>query len=277
MLIADNALTVVNMSAIAAVAHPARGLRHVRLDIAAISSDPTFHTMSLEPTIRIMLQERVFFDNEELIEDTETEGWSVIAAEHISIPVPSKMLTYIEYAKDNGRRCIACAIAEYLNDALNKNMVPCALTAALDGRHRTLNDALTGIGELDGDNYAYTTTVSGYGISSARVVFTRAILNAQMPRLLDDTPPSDVIAFEFSEDAPEWCEDLVRKSFDYDSDAEELRIMPRGTRALPLSSLNTSTSVSPYFINKLAPEVYLKEGKSLIAVSATGGGTLLLL
>ena len=40
MLIAENALNVVNMKTHAAIAHPARGLRHVRLDIAAISSDP---------------------------------------------------------------------------------------------------------------------------------------------------------------------------------------------------------------------------------------------
>ena len=279
MLIAENALNVVNMKTHAAIAHPARGLRHVRLDIAAITSDPTFHILSLESIIRDLLQERVFYDNDELIEDTETEGWSVIAAEHISIPVPSKLLTPIKYAKSNGRRCIACAIAEHLTDHLNANWVPCALTASIDSRSLIVSDALKGIGELEGYNFAYTTTVVGYGISNSRLVYCRTILNAQMPRMLQgyDVPPSDITAFEFGDDAPDWCEDLVRKSFDYDTDAEDLRIMPRGTRTLPLSSLSTTTSVSPFFINKLSPEIYLKEGKSLIAVSATGGGTLLLM
>ena len=83
--------------------------------------------------------------------------------------------------------------------------------------------------------------------------------------------------FEFGEDTPEWCEDHVRRNFDFDSDAEDLRIMKRGSRSIPLSSLSAATSVSPYFIQKCAPEIYLKEAKSLVAVSATGGGTLLLL
>jgi hypothetical protein len=69
----------------------------------------------------------------------------------------------------------------------------------------------------------------------------------------------------------------VRRHFDFDSDAEDLRIMKRGSRSIPLSSLSAATSVSPYFIQKCAPEIYLKEAKSLVAVSATGGGTLLLL
>lgn len=279
MLIAENALNVVNMKTHAAIAHPARGLRHVRLDIAAISSDPTYSTTALELNISALLQGIIFYDNDALVEDTETAGWSIIAAEHIAIPVPSSMLKYIEYSKDNGRRCVACAIAEYLTNYLNANMVPCALTASIDSRSLIVSDALKGIGELEGDNFAYTTNILGYGISKSRVVFTRAVLSAQMPRPIadDDTPPSDVYVFEFGEDTPEWCEDHVRRHFDFDSDAEDLRIMKRGSRSIPLSSLSAATSVSPYFIQKCAPEIYLKEAKSLVAVSATGGGTLLLL
>ena len=279
MLIAENALNVVNMKTHAAIAHPARGLRHVRLDIAAISSDPTYSTTALELNISALLQGIIFFDNDELVEDTETAGWSVIAAEHIAIPVPSSMLKYIEYSKDNGRRCVACAIAEYLTDYLNENMVPCALTASIDSRSLIVSDALKGIGELEGYNFAYTTNILGYGISKSRVVFTRAVLSAQMPRLIADDciPPSDVYVFEFGEDTPEWCEDHVRRNFDFDYDAEDLRIMKRGSRSIPLSSLSAATSVSPYFIQKCAPEIYLKEAKSLVAVSATGGGTLLLM
>lgn len=279
MLIAENALNVVNMKTHAAIAHPARGLRHVRLDIAAISSDPTYSTTALELNISALLQGIIFYDNDELVEDTETAGWSIIAAEHIAIPVPSSMLKYIEYSKDNGRRCVACAIAEYLTNYLNENMVPCALTASIDSRSLIVSDALKGIGELEGDNFAYTTNILGYGISKSRVVFTRAVLSAQMPRPIDDdkTPPSDVYVFEFGEDTPEWCEDHVRRHFDFDTDAEDLRIMKRGSRSIPLSSLSAATSVSPYFIQKCAPEIYLKEAKSLVAVSATGGGTLLLL
>lgn len=279
MLIAENALNVVNMKTHAAIAHPARGLRHVRLDIAAISSDPTYSTTALELNISALLQGIIFYDNDALVEDTETAGWSIIAAEHIAIPVPSSMLKYIEYSKDNGRRCVACAIAEYLTNYLNENMVPCALTASIDSRSLIVSDALKGIGELEGDNFAYTTNILGYGISKSRVVFTRAVLSAQMPRPIDDdkTPPSDVYVFEFGEDTPEWCEDHVRRHFDFDSDAEDLRIMKRGSRSIPLSALSAATSVSPYFIQKCAPEIYLKEAKSLVAVSATGGGTLLLL
>lgn len=279
MLIAENALNVVNMKTHAAIAHPARGLRHVRLDIAAISSDPTYSTTALELNISALLQGIIFYDNDALVEDTETAGWSIIAAEHIAIPVPSSMLKYIEYSKDNGRRCVACAIAEYLTNYLNENMVPCALTASIDSRSLIVSDALKGIGELEGDNFAYTTNILGYGISKSRVVFTRAVLSAQMPRPIDDdkTPPSDVYVFEFGEDTPEWCEDHVRRHFDFDTDAEDLRIMKRGSRSIPLSSLSAATSVSPYFIQKCAPEIYLKEAKSLVAVSATGGGTLLLL
>lgn len=279
MLIAENALNVVNMKTHAAIAHPARGLRHVRLDIAAISSDPTYSTTALELNISALLQGIIFYDNDELVEDTETAGWSVIAAEHIAIPVPSSMLKYIEYSKDNGRRCVACAIAEYLTNYLNANMVPCALTASIDNRSPIVSDALKGIGELEGYNFAYTTNILGYGISKSRVVFTRAVLSAQMPRPIDDDciPPSDVYVFEFGEDTPEWCEDHVRRNFDFDSDAEDLRIMKRGTRTLPLSSLSAATSVSPYFIQKCAPEIYLKEARSLVVTSATGGGTLLLM
>lgn len=282
MLIAENALNVVNMKTHAAIAHPARGLRHVRLDIAAISSDPTYSTTALELNISALLQGIIFYDNDELVEDTETAGWSIIAAEHIAIPVPSIMLKYIEYSKDNGRRCVACAIAEYLTNYLNENMVPCALTASIDSRSLIVSDALKGIGELEGYNFAYTTNIMGYGISKSRVVFTRAILSAQMPRPIDDDkiPPSDVYVFEFGEDAPEWCEDHVRRNFDLDfyaSDDGELRIVPRGTRALPLSPLGTTTSVNAHFIRALAPDIYLKEAKSLVAVSATGGGTMLLL
>ena len=279
MLIAENALNVVNMKTHAAIAHPARGLRHVRLDIAAISSDPTYSTTALELNISALLQGIIFYDNDALVEDTETAGWSIIAAEHIAIPVPSSMLKYIEYSKDNGRRCVACAIAEYLTNYLNENMVPCALTASIDSRSLIVSDALKGIGELEGYNFAYTTNILGYGISKSRVVFTRAVLSAQMPRPIDDdkTPPSDVYVFEFGEDTPEWCEDHVRRHFDFDTDAEDLRIMKRGSRSIPLSSLSAATSVSPYFIQKCAPEIYLKEAKSLVAVSATGGGTLLLL
>lgn len=279
MLIAENALNVVNMKTHAAIAHPARGLRHVRLDIAAISSDPTYSITALELNISALLQGIIFYDNDALVEDTETAGWSIIAAEHIAIPVPSSMLKYIEYSKDNGRRCVACAIAEYLTNYLNENMVPCALTASIDSRSLIVSDALKGIGELEGDNFAYTTNILGYGISKSRVVFTRAVLSAQMPRPIDDdkTPPSDVYVFEFGEDTPEWCEDHVRRHFDFDTDAEDLRIMKRGSRSIPLSALSASTSVSPYFIQKCAPEIYLKEAKSLVAVSATGGGTLLLL
>ena len=279
MLIAENALNVVNMKTHAAIAHPARGLRHVRLDIAAISSDPTYSTTALELNISVLLQGIIFYDNDALVEDTETAGWSIIAAEHIAIPVPSSMLKYIEYSKDNGRRCVACAIAEYLTNYLNENMVPCALTASIDSRSLIVSDALKGIGELEGYNFAYTTNILGYGISKSRVVFTRAVLSAQMPRPIDDdkTPPSDVYVFEFGEDTPEWCEDHVRRHFDFDTDAEDLRIMKRGSRSIPLSSLSAATSVSPYFIQKCAPEIYLKEAKSLVAVSATGGGTLLLL
>lgn len=279
MLIAENALNVVNMKTHAAIAHPARGLRHVRLDIAAISSDPTYSTTALELNISALLQGIIFYDNDALVEDTETAGWSVIAAEHIAIPVPSSMLKYIEYSKDNGRRCVACAIAEYLTNYLNENMVPCALTASIDSRSLIVSDALKGIGELEGDNFAYTTNILGYGISKSRVVFTRAVLSVQMPRLIADDciPPSDVYVFEFGEDTPEWCEDHVRRNFDFDSDAEDLLIMKRGSRSIPLSSLSAATSVSPYFIQKCAPEIYLKEAKSLVAVSATGGGTLLLL
>ena len=279
MLIAENALTVVNMKTPVTIAHPTRGLRHVRLDIAAITSDPSYSTAALELNIGALLQGKIFYDDDELIEDTESEGWSVIAAEHISIPVPSGMLKRIEYSKDNGRRCVACAIAEYLTDYLNENMVPCALTASIDNRSPIVNDALKGIGELEGDNFAYTTNILGYGISKSRVVFTRAVLSVQMPRLIADDciPPSDVYVFEFGEDTPEWCEDHVRRNFDFDSDADDLRIMKRGSRSIPLSSLSAATSVSPYFIQKCAPEIYLKEAKSLVAVSATGGGTLLLL
>ena len=279
MLIAENALNVVNMKTHAAIAHPARGLRHVRLDIAAISSDPTYSITALELNISALLQGIIFYDNDALVEDTETAGWSIIAAEHIAIPVPSSMLKYIEYSKDNGRRCVACAIAEYLTNYLNENMVPCALTASIDSRSLIVSDALKGIGELEGYNFAYTTNILGYGISKSRVVFTRAVLSAQMPRPIDDdkTPPSDVYVFEFGEDTPEWCEDHVRRHFDFDTDAEDLRIMKRGSRSIPLSSLSAATSVSPYFIQKCAPEIYLKEAKSLVAVSATGGGTLLLM
>ena len=221
----------------------------------------------------------IFYDDDELIEDTETEGWSIVAAECVSIPVPSSVLARIEYSKDNGRRCVACAIAEYLTNYLNANMVPCALTASIDSRSLIVSDALKGIGELEGYNFAYTTNILGYGISKSRVVFTRAVLSAQMPRPIDDdkTPPSDVYVFEFGEDTPEWCEDHVRRNFDFDSDAEDLRIMKRGSRSIPLSSLSAATSVSPYFIHKCVPEIYLKEAKSLVAVSATGGGTLLLM
>ena len=279
MLIAENALNVVNMKTHAAIAHPARGLRHVRLDIAAISSDPTYSTTALELNISALLQGIIFYDNDALVEDTETAGWSIIAAEHIAIPVPSSMLKYIEYSKDNGRRCVACAIAEYLTNYLNENMVPCALTASIDSRSLIVSDALKGIGELEGYNFTYTTNILGYGISKSRVVFTRAILSAQMPRPIDDdkTPPSDVYVFEFGEDTPEWCEDHVRRHFDFDTDAEDLRIMKRGSRSIPLSSLSAATSVSPYFIQKCAPEIYLKEAKSLVVTSATGGGTLLLM
>ena len=279
MLIAENALNVVNMKTHAAIAHPARGLRHVRLDIAAISSDPTYSTTALELNISALLQGIIFYDNDALVEDTETAGWSIIAAEHIAIPVPSSMLKYIEYSKDNGRRCVACAIAEYLTNYLNENMVPCALTASIDSRSLIVSDALKGIGELEGYNFAYTTNILGYGISKSRVVFTRALLSAQMPRPIDDdkTPPSDVYVFEFGEDTPEWCEDHVRRHFAVDTYAEDLRIMKRGSRSIPLSSLSAATSVSPYFIQKCAPEIYLKEAKSLVAVSATGGGTLLLM
>ena len=279
MLIAENALTVVNMKTPVTLAHPARGLRHVRLDIAAISSYPTYSTTALELNISALLQGIIFYDNDALVEDTETAGWSIIAAEHIAIPVPSSMLKYIEYSKDNGRRCVACAIAEYLTNYLNENMVPCALTASIDSRSLIVSDALKGIGELEGYNFAYTTNILGYGISKSRVVFTRAVLSAQMPRPIDDdkTPPSDVYVFEFGEDTPEWCEDHVRRHFDFDTDAEDLRIMKRGSRSIPLSSLSAATSVSPYFIQKCAPEIYLKEAKSLVAVSATGGGTLLLM
>ena len=279
MLIAENALNVVNMKTHAAIAHPTRGLRHVRLDIAAITSDPTYNSTALELNISALLQGIIFYDNDELVEDTESAGWSVIAAEHISIPVPSSMLKRIEYSKDNGRRCVACAIAEYLTNYLNENMVPCALTAAIDSRSLIVNDALKGIGELEGYNFAYTTNILGYGISKSRVVFTRAVLSAQMPRLIADdcTPPSDVYVFEFGEDVPEWCEDVVRRGFDFDSDAEDLRVMKRGTRAIPLSPLGTTTSVNAHFVRTLAPEIYLKEAKSLVVVSATGGGTMLLL
>lgn len=277
MLIAENALNVVNMKTHVAIAHPTRGLRHVRLDIAAITSDPTYSSSALELNISALLQTKIFYDNDALIEDTETEGWSIIAAEHLSIPVPSSMPTRIEYSKDNGRRCIACAIAEYAANYLNENMVPCALTASIDTRSLVINDAVTGIGELAGDNHAYTTNVVGYGISKTRVVYTRAVMSAQMPRSLDDMPPSDVFAFEFGDDAPEWCEDVVRRGFDFDSDAEDLRIMKRGTRAVPLSPLGTTTSVNAHFIRTLAPEIYLKEAKSLVVVSATGGGTMLLM
>lgn len=277
MLIAENALNVVNMKTHAAIAHPTRGLRHVRLDIAAITSDPTYNSTALELNISALLQGKIFYDNDELIEDTETEGWSIIGAEHLSIPVPSGMLARIEYSKDNGRRCIACAIAEYASNQLNENMVPCALTASIDNRSMTINEAVMGIGELAGDNHAYTTNVMGYGISKTRIVYTRAIMSAQMPRSLDDMPPSDVFVFEFGDDAPEWCEDVVRRGFDFDSDAEDLRIMKRGTRAVPLSPLGTTTSVNAHFIRTLAPEIYLKEAKSLVVVSATGGGTMLLM
>ena len=279
MLIAENALNVVNMKTHAAIAHPARGLRHVRLDIAAISSDPTCSTTALELNISALLQGIIFYDNDALVEDTETAGWSIIAAEHIAIPVPSSMLKYIEYSKDNGRRCVACAIAEYLTNYLNENMVPCALTASIDSRSLIVSDALKGIGELEGYNFAYTTNILGYGISKSRVVFTRAVLSAQMPRPIGDdkTPPSDVYVFEFGEDTPEWCEDHVRRHFDFDTDAEDLRIMKRGSRSIPLSSLSAATSVSPYFIRALAPDIYLKEARSLVVTSATGGGTLLLM
>ena len=277
MLIAENALTVVNMKTPVTIAHPTRGLRHVRLDIAAITSDPSYSTAALELNISALLQGKIFYDNDELMEDTETEGWSIIGAEHLSIPVPSGMLARIEYSKDNGRRCIACAIAEYASNQLNENMVPCALTASIDNRSMAINEAVMGIGELAGDNHAYTTNVMGYGISKTRIVYTRAIMSAQMPRALDDMPPSDVFVFEFGEDVPEWCEDVVRRGFDFDSDAEDLRVMKRGTRAIPLSPLGTTTSVNAHFVRTLAPEIYLKEAKSLVAVSATGGGTLLLM
>lgn len=282
MLIAENALNVVNMKTHAAIAHPARGLRHVRLDIAAITSDPSYSTAALELNISALLQGKIFYDDDELIEDTETEGWSIVAAECVSIPVPSSVLARIEYSKSNGRRCVACAIAEYLTNYLNANMVPCALTASIDSRSLVINDAVKGIGELEGYNFAYTTNILGYGISKSRVVFTRAVLSVQMPRLIADDciPPSDVFAFEFGEDTPEWCEDVVRKSFDVDfyaSDDGELRIVPRGTRALPLSPLGTTTSVNAHFIRALAPDIYLKEARSLVVTSATGGGTLLLL
>ncbi len=277
MLIAENALNVVNMKTHAAIAHPTRGLRHVRLDIAAITSDPTYNSTALELNISALLQGKIFYDNDELIEDTETEGWSIIGAEHLSIPVPSGMLARIEYSKDNGRRCIACAIAEYASNQLNENMVPCALTASIDNRSMAINEAVMGIGELAGDNHAYTTNVMGYGISKTRIVYTRAIMSAQMPRALDDMPPSDVFVFEFGEDVPEWCEDVVRRGFDFDSDAEDLRVMKRGTRAIPLSPLGTTTSVNAHFVRTLAPEIYLKEAKSLVVVSATGGGTMLLM
>lgn len=277
MLIAENALNVVNMKTHAAIAHPTRGLRHVRLDIAAITSDPTYNSTALELNISALLQGKIFYDNDELIEDTETEGWSIIGAEHLSIPVPSGMLARIEYSKDNGRRCIACAIAEYASNQLNENMVPCALTASIDNRSMAINEAVMGIGELAGDNHAYTTNVMGYGISKTRIVYTRAIMSAQMPRALDDMPPSDVFVFEFGEDVPEWCEDVVRRGFDFDSDAEDLRVMKRGTRAIPLSLLGTTTSVNAHFVRTLAPEIYLKEAKSLVVVSATGGGTMLLM
>ena len=277
MLIAENALNVVNMKTHAAIAHPTRGLRHVRLDIAAITSDPTYNSTALELNIGALLQGKVFYDDDELIEDTETEGWSIIGAEHLSIPVPSGMLARIEYSKDNGRRCIACAIAEYASNQLNDNMVPCALTASIDNRSMAINEAVMGIGELAGDNHAYTTNVMGYGISKTRIVYTRAIMSAQMPRALDDMPPSDVFVFEFGEDVPEWCEDVVRRGFDFDSDAEDLRVMKRGTRAIPLSPLGTTTSVNAHFVRTLAPEIYLKEAKSLVVVSATGGGTMLLM
>jgi hypothetical protein len=79
MLIAENALNVVNMKTHAAIAHPARGLRHVRLDIAAISSDPTYSTTALELNISALLQGIIFYDNDELVEDTESAGWSVFA------------------------------------------------------------------------------------------------------------------------------------------------------------------------------------------------------
>lgn len=283
MLIAENALNVVNMKTHAAIAHPTRGLRHVRLDIAAITSDPTYNSTALELNISALLQGKIFYDNDELIEDTETEGWSIIGAEHLSIPVPSGMLARIEYSKDNGRRCIACAIAEYASNQLNENMVPCALTASIDNRSMAINEAVMGIGELAGDNHAYTTNVMGYGISKTRVTYTRAFMSAQMPRSLDndrDHPSRDVFAFEFGEDTPEWCEDVVRKSFDVDfyaSDDGELRIVPRGTRALPLSPLGATTSVNAHFIRALAPDIYLKEARSLVVTSATGGGTLLLM
>ena len=282
MLIAENALNVVNMKTPVTLAHPARGLRHVRLDIAAITSDPSYSTAALELNIGALLQGKIFYDDDELIEDTETDGWSIVAAECISIPVPSSVLARIEYSKDNGRRCVACAIAEYLTNYLNANMVPCALTASIDSRSLIVSDALKGIGELEGYNFAYTTNILGYGISKSRVVFTRAVLSAQMPRPIADDciPPSDVYVFEFGEDTPEWCEDHVRKSFDVDfyaSDDGELRIVPRGTRALPLSPLGTTTSVNAHFIRALAPDIYLKEARSLVVTSATGGGTLLLL
>ena len=277
MLIAENALNVVNMKTPVTLAHPTRGLRHVRLDIAAITSDPSYSTAALELNISALLQGKIFYDDDELIEDTETEGWSIVAAECVSIPVPSSVLARIEYSKDNGRRCVACAIAEYAANHLNENMVPCALTASIDNRSMAINEAVMGIGELAGDNHAYTTNVMGYGISKTRIVYTRAIMSAQMPRALDDMPPSDVFVFEFGEDVPEWCEDVVRRGFDFDSDAEDLRVMKRGTRAIPLSPLGTTTSVNAHFVRTLAPEIYLKEAKSLVAVSATGGGTLLLL
>lgn len=59
---------------------------------------------------------------------------------------------------------MACAIAEYLTSYLNENMVPCALTASIDSRSLIVGDALKGIGELEGDNFAYTTNILGYGI-----------------------------------------------------------------------------------------------------------------
>ena len=283
MLIAENALNVVNMKTHAAIAHPTRGLRHVRLDIAAITSDPSYSTAALELNISALLQGKIFYDDDELIEDTETEGWSIVAAECISIPVPSSVLARIEYSKDNGRRCVACAIAEYAANHLNENMVACAITAQIDTRGLEITDATQSIGELEGNNHAYLTDVRGYGISKTRVTYTRAFMSAQMPRSLDndrDHPSRDVFAFEFGEDTPEWCEDVVRKSFDVDfyaSDDGELRIVPRGTRALPLSPLGATTSVNAHFIRALAPDIYLKEARSLVVTSATGGGTLLLL